>query len=252
MECGRKGEQSQKKLSGQQDSGKNFLDKARESRHWQIRNKSALKRHVKIFIIRKVFGLSRKFVDCPNNFWIIHTVSGLSEQLLDYLHSFWIVWNISGLFREFLDCRDSFLVIWTVSSLFQDRYELKGALFILLQKLFEFLQKISEKLCWWGFSDSGGGWVGCGPRLRQRRRRRESSQSALTRPYHHHPQHKLRSTKIEEKLNPTNKKKYGRFSTDFQICFQFKLHLHLKVNFVFNSDWKWLFRRLKKNSLERN
>ena len=65
---------------------------------------------------------------------------------------------VSGLSGKFLDCPDSFGVVRTVSALsrqFWYGYELKGAIFTLLQKLSGFLQKrsgflqkLSGQQCW--------------------------------------------------------------------------------------------------------
>ena len=58
---------------------------------------------------------------------------------------------VSGLSGKFLDCLDSFGVVRTVSALsrqFWYGYELKGAIFTLLQKLSGFLQKLSGQQCW--------------------------------------------------------------------------------------------------------
>ena len=73
-----------------------------------------LKRKCQIFwTVQKVFGLSEKFMDCPENLkivwkisWIVRTVSRLSGQFLDCPKSFWIIWTVSrlsGMFLDFLD-----------------------------------------------------------------------------------------------------------------------------------------------------
>ena len=102
------------------------------------------------WIIRIVSGFSVQFLDSPDIFWIVWKVYGISGKFLDYPDSFLIFWSVSGLSGKFLDCPDSFWIVRTVSVLsrqFLDRYELKGTMFTLLQKLSGCLQKLSRQQC---------------------------------------------------------------------------------------------------------
>ena len=80
------------------------------------------------WVVWKVFVWSGKFLDCFEHFRIVRKVSVWSVKFLYCLGSFNNVWNLSGLFRKsfvlsgkypiflkmFLDCPESFCNVWKV------------------------------------------------------------------------------------------------------------------------------------------
>ena len=137
------------KLSGQQDSRKNFPDKGCED-----------------------CGLSRQFVDCPHSFLIVRTIYGLSGQFLYSPDSFWIVPTVFGLFGQFMDYPDNFWIIRTVSGLsgqffgYPEKFQpVSGWIWnarsntYLIAKTFRIFAKTFWTAMlprWQGFSDSAG------------------------------------------------------------------------------------------------
>ena len=99
--------QEKRKLSGRQNSRKNFPDKARELWYWRIRDKCA--QNLKFSEMYWSFFL---FLCCLDSLWIVWTVYGLSGQFMDCLDSFF------GSFGQFPVHSDSFWIVQTVFGMY--------------------------------------------------------------------------------------------------------------------------------------
>ena len=82
---------------------------------WSIISGTCLENH---WSFCQVYGLSGKFPDCLERFWIVWKVSILSENLLYFLDSiegldtFQIFWQVTKLTRKFSDYLESFHIVW--------------------------------------------------------------------------------------------------------------------------------------------